>query len=628
MHTASRPVTHHMDKSLAALLENRRYEQQMLAFLASEYGPLSETEKLVCAFISLFEEQGHVSLPLDLQPWQWGEVLEMEPEQVQTLKGVRFERRHLEQSALFGGTDTHTPFWLEGNRVAFRRLRQYEQDIVRWIGERVLAGKAPAHVESVADAMRKGAKYIKQLFAESAGNAGSDAAPDWQQVAVANSLLQRFLIISGGPGTGKTTTIARLIRLHLDLSDRPLRIELAAPTGKAAGRMGESLFGQLAAMNIKPEEHPGLPGEARTIHRMLARFGQEGLLQLGPRPTLDADILVVDEASMIDLLTMHRLMRHLGEHTLLVLLGDRDQLASVEAGAVFSDLCRKTENGFSSSRIRELQALGVGGELPQRTVDTSPFDDAIVYLTKSYRFQEHSGIGKLARLVKTRKYEQSLVGKVISEAPDLEHRAFSFTKDDISALANSVVKRIEHAAGLHDAAEMLRYWKQEIWLLALRRGLTGSDQLNRFVEERYRRQAEMGIWQEWYAGRPVIITQNDYSLGIFNGDSGVCIHDEQGTLVVQIETGSQLKRFLPDQLKHYRPAYFLTVHKSQGSEFDVVHLLLPREATPVFTRELVYTAITRARTQCVLHGDAEMLMAGMRRETVRFTGLEQSLCAG
>lgn len=609
------------------LLENRRYEQQMLAFLASEYGPLSETEKLVCTFVSLFEEQGHVSLPLDLQPWQWGEVLDMEPERLLALKGVRIDRRHLEQSALFGNTDAQTPFWMEGDRVAFRRLRRYEQDIVQWIGERVTAGKVPAHVESVAGMVQKSAKRIEELFAESAGIAGSGAAPDWQQVAVANSLLQRFLIISGGPGTGKTTTIARLIRLHLDLSDRPLRIELAAPTGKAAGRMGESLFNQLAAMNIRPEEYPGLPGEARTIHRILARFGQQGLLQPGPRPTLDADILVVDEASMIDLLTMHRLLRHLGEHTLLVLLGDRDQLASVEAGAVFSDLCRKTENGFSGSRVKELQALGVGGELPQRTQTTSPFDDAIVYLTKSYRFHEQSGIGALARLVKTRNDDSAVLEKVIYDAPDLEHRGFSFSKDDITALADSVVQRIEHAARLHDAAEMLSYWKQEIWLLALRRGLTGSDQLNRFVEERYRRLASLGVWQEWYAGRPVIITQNDYSLGIFNGDTGVCVKDEQGTLVVQIETGSQLKRFLPDQLKHYRPAYFLTVHKSQGSEFDVVHFLLPRQATPVCTRELVYTAITRARKRCIVHGTVEMLAESIRRDTVRFTGLGQSLRA-
>ena len=612
---------------LVALLENRRYEQQMLAFLTSEYGPLSETEKLVCMFISLFEEQGHVSLPLDLQPWQWGEVLDMESERLQALKGVRIDRSDLEQSALFGNTDAQTPFWLEGDRVAFRRLRRYEQDIVQWIGERVTAGKVPAHVESVAGMVQKGAKHIEQLFAASAGDAGSGAAPDWQQVAVANSLLQRFLIISGGPGTGKTTTIARLIRLHLDLSDRPLRIELAAPTGKAAGRMGESLFGQLAAMNIRPEKYPGLPGEARTIHRILARFGQEGLLQLGPRPTLDADILVVDEASMIDLLTMHRLLLHLGEHTLLVLLGDRDQLASVEAGAVFSDLCRKTENGFSGSRINELQALGVGGELPQRTEDSSPFDDAIVYLTKSYRFDEHSGIGALARLVKTRNDDSAVLEKLMYDAPDLEHREFSFSKDDITALADSVVQRIEHAASVHDAADMLRYWKQEIWLLALRRGLTGSDQLNRFVEERYRRLAGLGVWQEWYAGRPVIITQNDYGLGVFNGDSGVCIKDEQSTLVVQIETGSQLKRFLPDQLKHYRPAYFLTVHKSQGSEFDVVHFLLPRQTTPVCTRELVYTAITRARKRCIVHGTVEMLAEGIRRDTVRFTGLEQSLRA-
>jgi len=437
---------------------------------------------------------------------------------------------------------------------------------------------------------------------------------------VTMSVIKPFLIISGGPGTGKTTTVAKILAMHLRLAERPLKIALAAPTGKAAGRMGEALMNQLQTLGLSDEELTRFPDEAKTVHRLLYGKEERGLLPSARREMLNYDLVIVDEASMIDLTLMNRLLRHVGENTKLIFLGDKDQLSSVEAGAVFSDLCQKKENGFTTDTANLLKQFDINGQLPE--AEQSSLDDSIVYLTKSYRFGEDSGIGRLAQLVKSGRAELERVEEIFNEFGELEHRLFSYDKKDLEFLSDHMNRKAEKLKELRSPESLMEFWKESAWLTLHRRGFDGSEYLNSMIENSLVRRHTVTAEHGWYHGRPIIVTRNDYNLGIFNGDMGVCV-EESGAFWVYIESGSELKRVSPQRLLHIQPAYFLTVHKSQGSEFDHVHLLFPRQESQLLSRELLYTAITRSREKFTCHGNMEWISSGADRPLKRYTGLSK-----
>jgi exodeoxyribonuclease V alpha subunit len=304
------------------------------------------------------------------------------------------------------------------------------------------------------------------------------------------------------------------------------------------------------------------------------------------------------------------------------LLGDKDQLASVEAGAVFADLCQKRDNGLKLSTIERLHQLGIRQKLPHRR--ESQVSDSIVYLTKSYRFDPSSGIGQLSQLVKNRHQKNDELESLFSSFDDISYQHFYYSKEDISSLVDDLIQKIKECSVINDDSELLTFWKKSIWLMVLRRGLTGTERMNRLIEEQLASRRVVMMENGWYHGRPIMVTQNDYGLGVFNGDLGVALKEDDGVWVY-VETGSEVRRFRPHRLHHYDPAFFLTVHKSQGSEFDHVNLLLPQKDTQILTRELLYTAITRARSRFSLYGDLNLFEKGIGRETLRFTGLREML---
>jgi exodeoxyribonuclease V alpha subunit len=420
------------------------------------------------------------------------------------------------------------------------------------------------------------------------------------------------------------------VELHRRLHDGPLKVALAAPTGKAAGRMSEALRNEFARLGLDEPGRDSIPEEAVTIHRLLRGTEEKGLLPPPPQILPAFDLVVIDEASMIDLNLMSRLVNRLHPHSRLILLGDRDQLASVEAGSVFADLCRKSGNTFSAeltAYLKELRVEPGPDEIPGDEQDgtLSGLNDSVLYLTESYRFGKESGIGRLAGLVKEGGASAERIASIYNDYADLELHDFGYDPSSLSGLSEAVTGRVRRFSDMIDPVQILDEWKKEVWLTVHRKGSDGSEQLNRYAEQMVRAAGIPAGESGWFHGRVIMITKNDYGLSVFNGDIGVCLKETtaggDARYMVYIESAGGLKVLPASRITSYTPAWFMTVHKSQGSEFGRVNLLLPEGESAVLTRELIYTAITRTRDSFHLYGSIEKLALGITRPTVRYSGL-------
>lgn len=458
---------------------------------------------------------------------------------------------------------------------------------------------------------------------------------NWQKVAAAVAVTRRISIISGGPGTGKTTTVARLLAALVQLqSDRRLRIQLAAPTGKAAARLTESLGQASQQLDLTEEERAQFPDEASTLHRLLGAQPNSQRMRYHQGNPLHLDVLVVDEASMVDLPMMARLIAALPEQARVVFLGDRDQLASVEAGAVLGDICRFAEQGYSPARAAQLERLtgcqveGVELEHP------ASVRDSLCLLRKSYRFDANSGIGILAAAVNAG--DSPSARRILSrDLADVGSFPLNET-DDFKALLEACVAGyrpyLEAVAANAQPGNILKAFSHFQVLCALREGPFGLSGLNERIEQSLQRSGlirrPVALGGRWYAGRPVMISRNDSALGLFNGDIGIALRNELGELRVYFQLpDGQIKSVQPSRLPVHDTAYAMTVHKSQGSEFDHTLLVLPNHFLPVLTRELVYTAITRAKRQLSLYSSEKVLGLAIRTPTQRRSGLVERLTA-
>lgn len=431
-----------------------------------------------------------------------------------------------------------------------------------------------------------------------------------QRQACAVAARHGISLITGGPGTGKTTTVVRLLALLLDLApEQEMRIHLAAPTGKAAARLVASITAALA--DLSDTVRARMPTQAQTLHRLLG--------SVAPGQTLASDVVVVDEASMIDLEMMARLLRSVPHHARLVLLGDRDQLASVEAGAVMAQLCA----------------------LPW-------LQPAIVTLTRSHRFDPQRGIGRWARAVQEdtatpalRALWQDTPGIPLhSPAREAPHNTWpdvtrlqDGSDSEWTALVQqgwqtwrhqfAALMSPGHAAVCSDAqaADLLQSWAHLGVLCATREGPQGVARITQRIERCLQLPAADALG--WYAGRPVMVTRNDYALGLMNGDMGLCLpHPDGGLRVAFAEPQGGVRWLAPARLGAVDTVWAMTVHKSQGSEFAHVLLALPSEPSPVLTRELVYTGLTRARQRLTLWApNPQVLLQACAQRVVRSGGL-------
>jgi len=494
-----------------------------------------------------------------------------------------------------------------------------------WWFEQQVAAALLARVRSPAPAVDRGRLRtgLGRLFP-------GDHGVDWQRVAATVAVLRRVCLISGGPGSGKTHTVTSILALLLEqAADAPLRMALAAPTGKAVARLAESLGAAKADLPFPDPIVERIPETAVTLHRLLGYRPERATPRHGPDRPLDLDVLVVDETSMVDLPLMARLLAALPDCARLILLGDKDQLASVEAGQVLGDLCgRGWVSGYSSELCAEIAAVS-GDRLEPAARPGPELGDRVVELRTSWRFGRDSGIGALARAVNRGDADTGLGILADDRYPDvgLEAPRARGLAERIAPRLVPIWQRLLAAPDPRAALAALGWIRV---LCALRSGPQGVERMNEHLAHALEAMGLIRRDGELYAGRPVMLTANDHALGLYNGDLGLVLADpwSDGALRVFFPTVEGVRRVLPSRLPPHETVYAMTVHKSQGSEFDEVLLVLPETESRVLTRELLYTGITRARQRVRIFATEERLRATIVRPVVRSSGLYDALWRG
>jgi len=584
--------------------------------------------------------------------------------------------------AVSDGSHT-TPLVLNGTRLYLRRFWRYEQRIAEGILQRLALPSALADPESAP--AQTLARALGQLFQ-------SSEPVDYQKLACALAARNRFAVITGGPGTGKTTTVVNLLAAvqavageSPERAGRKYRIRLAAPTGKAAARLNESIGGAVSRLPLA--ELPGnveladIPTRVTTLHRLLGSRPDSRKFRHNRDNPLLVDILVIDEASMVDVDLMASVFDALPANAQLILLGDKDQLASVDAGAVLGELCQRALQAHYTPETAQWLAAMTGSQIPESLVDATgqPMDQAVAMLRKSYRFREDSGIRAFAEAVNTNALDSAMLRRIreaafddvvllngqpgkadaedtlnlvcrhaITGSPETFRNAGQGRHVNGQSLPPPVgychyLERLQNH-GLNEnspredwdamAVQLLEAFSNFQVLCALRKGPWGVEGLNDRIARQLLAEKLIPRAEGWYPGRPVLITGNDYNLGLMNGDIGISVNvpwdrteagEPRYTLRVAFpssDTPGGIRWISPSRLQQLETVYAMTVHKSQGSEFNHTCLVLPDRLSPVLTRELIYTGITRARNWfSLITGDAQVLKDSVGQQVVRASGL-------
>jgi len=510
-------------------------------------------------------------------------------------------------------------------RLYLHRYFDYERRLARRLTQARRAGIDAAGAPSTDPELRA---QLAELFAANAARLGGGA--DWQQLAAALALRGRLTVISGGPGTGKTTTVVNLLACLVAL-DPHCRIALAAPTGKAAARMTDAI--RQRAQHLPEALRGKMPRDSSTVHRLLG-VTPAGFTHDAGNP-LPIDALVVDEASMLDLALATRLLEAVPPAARIILLGDKDQLAAVESGAVFAEL--SVDPSLGAACVQDLAAMTgtpAAAIAPPAPATPSALQDCAVWFTQTYRFARDSGIGRLAHDINTGRAAEAIAWLRAATDPDVAwldtpprasvDAALREMDSGFAAYAQAIAADVGHVADITDAFGRFRV------LCAVRDGPRGVTALNVAMTRRLRAALHLPGLAEgpgaspWFAGRPVLVLANDAVLRLYNGDVGIALPDAQGRLLVHFPDATApggFRAIAPVRLPRHETAFAMTVHKSQGSEFDGVLVMLPEQRSRVLTRELLYTAVTRARRRVTLVTGAAVLEQAIATPTERHSGL-------
>jgi len=585
-------------RSPLIILSNTFHHYPMNSSISSIFADFFKDEILRGKAEKLMDklQEGSICLPLTVQEYQ-----------------------KLLDSPFVGVGNVKKPFIVEKGNLYLQRYYEYETQII---------GRIKALVEqkneAFANALLQKMDLVKQLFVSDASEV------DWQLVAAVSAVINNFSIISGGPGTGKTTTVSKIIVL-LNSINPELKVALAAPTGKAAMRMKESIANSVANMAIDLSLKEKLSAIVPlTIHRLLGYVKDSPYFRHNATNPLDYDLLIIDEASMIDVPQMAKLLDATRDSSKLILLGDKNQLASVEAGSVFSDLCETVQiaNTFSSDFIhffnKIVSVFNTQLNQTQQTNEKHFLNTSIVELQRSRRFDATKGIGLFSKYVIEGNSEQLQHwqgGKVAEQEGVDICNGLPQVKDEI--------KEYRHYILEPDIKKALSLTQKLRLLCATKEGEFGLYQCNKYAEMVLK---EAGVLQPkpgFYENQLIMVSANDYTLNLFNGDVGIVRRDANTqTLYAYFEDANAENglKFVPTiYLKNFETAFAMTIHKSQGSEFDTVIVVLPQRENLVLTRELLYTAVTRAKKKVKLIANKTVLNHTVKGQVQRSSGITKRI---
>ncbi|MBV7530652.1 exodeoxyribonuclease V subunit alpha [Chitinophaga sp. sic0106] len=524
----------------------------------------------------------------------------------------------LANQPLIGTADTlNKPFILHRDKLYMQRYYLYETALLQYIRNLIAAEQGLQ--EERGAALLQHSQLVKQLFPPATDLTPADDPVDWQLAAAITGILNNFTIITGGPGTGKTTTVAKILAI-LYAIDPEQKVALAAPTGKAAARMAESL------RNAAIPKDPLLAAKFRelapsTIHRLLKPVKGTPYFRHNSENPLNYDVIIVDECSMIDLALFTKLLAAIRPHTRIILLGDKDQLASVEAGSLFGDLCQAQEtlNQFSATRAALINQFAAA---PQQitTITTGsahPLFEHVVELRRSRRFSGHTGIGRFSKaLIRN---NTAVIQEMM--APGADEQVIIDTAYSEQLFENFIAGYASYLQE-KDTLTALRKMNELRVLVAIRDGSQGLPAINRRIEKYLSDKKYINLTTAFYENRPLMLTRNYYEHGLFNGDTGIIRPDENGVLMAWFEdSDGQLISVFPGYLTLAETAFAMTIHKSQGSEFGKVLVVLPSTEVPLLTRELVYTAVSRARNKVYVQGSAATILTAAQKFVNRGSGV-------
>jgi exodeoxyribonuclease V alpha subunit len=608
---------------LEQILAFSALDRHFARFLTSLSGRETPELYYAAALLSHHVAEGHVCL--DLRIWERRQIKTIDGRKdIYTAPKLTDWRTTLTNCPVVGKPGDFKPLILDDRcRLYLYRYWEYESLLADRIRQLVF--------QPSGSMIRRPDKHcLDRLFPATSG-----IEPDWQKMAALIACLKPFLVISGSPGTGKTTTVAGILALLLEHAPTTkLRIALTAPTGKAAARLQEAILSAKETLACEASIKACIPEKASTVHRLLGSLPGTSSFRRHQKNPLPVDIIVVDEASMMDMPLLSRLVQAMHEKTRLILVGDKNQLASVEAGAVLGDICGDFPgNLFSSEMIEEIRPYADDQFLQHVTAAETPgLHDCIIQLRKNYRFAGLSDIGKASAVVNRGEGAQLLESLSAHSCGGVDWSALP-KLDELEGRLERIILNgfreyldLIHTAGAWD--DVFAAFERFRVLCALRQGPFGVVAINQRIESILEAKGLISRSRPFYCGQPVMITRNNTQLRLYNGDIGLILADpdKDGALSFFSPDGvGRYRRLSPQRLPDYETVYAMTVHKSQGSEFGRVLLLLSDTDAPLLTRELIYTGMTRARKQVHVWSDEKVFISATSRCIRRTSGLRDAL---
>jgi exodeoxyribonuclease V alpha subunit len=561
-------------------------------FLISKNGTSKESVYMAAALSSNVLREGHIWC--DLSEFAGKEYIPYtNPDSTKQFPKLDDWIQDLSTADVVGCSGDYKPLILESTSICLYRYWKYEQQTADLIYKKSITHQNNFDIQEIE-------KCIDSIT-------DATALDEFQRNAIIAAANNNFTIITGGPGTGKTSTVAKIAAVLITLHGKqPFRIALAAPTGKAAMRLGESLQNAISQLNVEEILKKSVPTETQTIHRLLGTIPGSVNFNYNKIQPLPFDLVIIDEASMVDIALMSKLLDAIPQKCRLILLGDKDQLASVEAGSVLADICTI----FDADKINASKHISHSNE------DFSP---SVITLKKSFRFSNNSGIGQLADAINSCSVD--LAWSIVNVSDECKFESALDLQTLQKKIRSESRQWTEKLGTIKDPESALQLLNEFRILTALRQGQWGAHHINNLLTNVSRSLLKTNPSIPFFDGMPIIITSNDYRNNLFNGDTGIIFRQSNLYFAFFKSAGNSVRSINLNTLLSWEPAFAITVHKSQGSEFLHTVFVLPPNDTPLLSRELLYTAVTRSRKSITIIGDEYVFRTGIKRGTKRCSGL-------